>query len=212
MALSFGGTIPLKEFAAYSDLTKNGFALNGFTGDYSGGFFTQKKFGIGGNIRYASHPVEEKVVQALLAQELPDDFPLTEQPSYIPGFWKHISFLAGPEYTISQSKANIDLFVLSGINFILPPEMSTYAVNQNDYYKRKMEVRTVNLGFEAGCALRIHLNEYTSVRFHASWFISKCDGNIIHEMELQGEKTYNKEKYSCPINTLNGGIGITYRL
>jgi hypothetical protein len=202
----------MKDFASYTDLSKNGFALSGFTGDYSGGFFTQKKFGIGGNIRYASLSIDENALLELMAAEFPAEFPLSEQPSYTTGFWKYVAVLAGPEYTIPRNKANIDLYLMTGINFVLPPEMAVYAVNQDDYYERKTEIKTINLGLEGGCALRYHISEYTSIRFHASWFISTCYGDIIHRMEIQGDLTSDKNAYSCIINTLNAGIGIAYRL
>jgi len=212
MAISFGGNLPLKNFASYNDLTQHGFALNGFTGDYSGGFFLKKNLGIGGNIRYASNTLDEDALIDLLSEEFPIDFPLDGDPSYFSGFWKYISVLAGPEYTIQRERANIDLYMLTGINFVLPPEMSIYANNLDDYYNRSLEVRTVNLGFEAGCALRYHINTYTSIRIHMSWFISTCNGNIIKDKQVLGNKTSEKIDYSCPINTLNAGIGVAYRL
>ncbi len=212
MALSFGGSYPLKDFASYTDLTHHGFALNGFTGDYSGAFFSKKNFGIGGNIRYTSNSIDENALLDLLVSEFPDDFPLTDEPSYISGFWNHISLLIGPEYTIPTERVNIDLFVHSGITFILPPEMGVEAVNGDNYYNRKLEIRTVNLGLNIGCALRYHLSAFTSIRIHLSYFISASKGDIIKNMDIEGNTTSDREDYFCPINTFNVGIGIAYRL
>ena len=212
MAISFGGNFPLQDFAKYSNLTHNGFATNGFNGDYSGGFFRTKNLGIGGNIRYASNSIDDNALYELLLNELIEDFDLENNPSYFSGFWKYVSLLAGPEYTIPRERANIDFYTLAGINFVLPPEMSIYAETPDDYYNRNLKVRAVNLGFEAGCALRYHINEYTSIRIHASWFISTCKGDIIKERGLENERTTEKTGYSCLISTLNAGIGVAYRL
>jgi hypothetical protein len=212
MALSFGGNLPLKNFGSYSSLTHHGFALNGFTGDYSGAYFLKNKLGIGGNIRYASNSLDENALINLLAEEFRADYPLHNEPAYLAGFWKYISVIAGPEYTFPRERANFDLYMLTGINFVLPPDMSTYTSYLDNFYDRRLEVSTVNLAFEAGCALRYHLSFRSSIRIHASWFISTCKGDISKKIEVDGEKTSQKIDYSCPINALNAGIGIVYRL
>lgn len=212
MAISFGGNFPLQDFSEYSDLTHHGFATNGFNGDYSGGFFNGKNLGIGGNICYASNSIDDNTVYELLLAEFPEDFDLENNPSYFSGFWKYVSLLVGPEYTIPRERANLDFYTLAGINFVLPPEMSIYAETPDDYYSRSLEVRAVNLGFEAGCALRYHINEHTSIRIHASWFMSTCKGDIIKKRGLENERTSEKTGYSCLISTLNAGIGVAYRL
>jgi len=212
MALSFGGNIPLQDFAKDTRLTHHGFALSGFTGDYSGAFFLKKNIGLSGNIRYASNSVNENAILDLLAEGFPSDFPLSDEPSYITGFWKYVSVLTGPEYTFTSKRINFDLYTQVGLNFVLPIQMSTYAANFDDYYDRRLDIRTVNLAIEAGCALRYHLNAYSSVRIHLGWFLSKCKGEITEVMEVQGTRTSDNIEYSCLINSVNAGIGIAYRL
>jgi hypothetical protein len=212
MALSFGGNFPLQDFAKYTLLTSHGFALTGFTGDYSGAFFMKKNLGIGGNIRYASNSVDDQSIMNLITEEFPMEFPLNNDPSYLTGFWKYISLLAGPEYTFASDRMNFDLYAQMGINFVFPPEMNIHAENQDDYYDRRLDLRTVNLGMETGFAIRYHLSLYSSLRIHLSWFYSSCSGEIIKEMEIAGNKTSEKTRYTCTINTLNSGIGIVYRL
>lgn len=212
MAISFGGNFPLQDFAQYSNLTNNGFATNGFNGDYSGGFFNKKNIGIGGNIRYASNSIDDNIIYELLLDELLESFELENNPIYYSGFWKYVSLMVGPEYTFPGERTNLDLYTLTGINFVLPPEMSIYAETPDDYYYRSLNVRDANLGFEAGCAFRYHINEYTSVRIHTSWFISTCKGDITKEQGPEDERILEITGYSCYISTLNAGIGIAYRL
>jgi hypothetical protein len=212
MSLSFGGIIPISNFGSTANLSENGFALNGFSGDYSGAFFLNKYFGIGGNIKYASNSIDEPLVAVFLQNEAPIVSQDSTANSFRMGIWKQIAMTIGPEITFTTARLCFDLFALSGINFVMPPEMAINIETSNESYSRKLETPTVSYGFDLGIALRYHLSEKTSIRLHGSYFQSSIKGEITKILQEDNNETVTTDNYSCPIQTLNFGIGVVYRL
>jgi len=212
MSLAFAGSWPLHEYSQHQDLFCDGFALRGFAGDYSGAFFNRKNLGIGGSIRYTSNPVRDESILSLLANEIPNDLQFSEDPVYTVGFWKLVSVLSGPEYTFPRNNMNLDLYIRAGINFILAPEMDIYAQNTEGYFRRELDINTLNAGLASGGALRYHLNENTSVRIYADWFISSCRGEVTQTREFLDNKTETTSAYHFTIAIFSAGIGVVYRL
>jgi hypothetical protein len=212
MSIGFGGSWPLNDFSEHTDLYRNGFALTGFEGDYSGAFFNISKFGIAGNVRYISNALYEAPALELLAGEFPDDFPASEPPVYNMGFWKFVNVLAGPAYTLPFYNFNIDFYALAGIIFNLAPEMGIYAESPAGFYHRKMDVRTVNFGFQGGLAFRYHITARTSFRIYADYLISQAKGEVTTTTNILNNNTSSTTAFSCPVAIFNAGIGIAYRL
>jgi hypothetical protein len=212
MSLSFGGILPLGNFASSSDLQKDGFALNGFAGDYSGAWFLKKHLGIGGNIRYASNPVNEKTIADLLKNVIPDIFPDTLTPAIGIGYWRQVAITTGPEVTFGKGRINFDMYALVGINFVMPPDMLIHVTWNESSYSEKLTVRSVSYAVDLGAALRYHLSEKTSLRLYFGYFQSKAKGTMEHTIQIGEEQNTQNEKYNCPIRTLNAGIGLTCHL
>lgn len=212
MSLAFGISWPMKSFSEYSDLYRNGFALRGFSGDYSGAFFNKNNIGISGSIRYHSNPVDDEIILTFLSSEIPEDLPFAGTPVYRVGFWKFVSVFSGPEYTFPMKNMNFDLYIQGGINFILAPEMDVLAENTSGYFKRELDIKTLGAGFKTGGALRFHLNENSSVRLYADWFLSSCRGEVIQEINFPDNKNTSTNTYRCTIAIFNAAIGLVYRL
>ncbi len=212
MSLSFGGIIPISNFGSAANLNENGFALNGFSGDYSGAYFLNKYFGIGGNIKYASNSIDEPLVADFLRREAP----VISQDSTLNllkmGLWNQIALSIGPEITIPTDRWCFDLFTLGGINFVMPPQMSINIESEDETYTRELKTSTVSYSLDLGIAIRYHLSEKTSVRLHGSYFQSKIEGDIIKTLQEAHNETVITDKFSCSIQTLNFGIGVVYRL
>jgi hypothetical protein len=212
MSLGFGSLIPQGNYAASSDLTRNGFAYNGFTGDYSGAWFKKTPLGLGGNIRFSSNSINEQTAADLLRADIPDIIPDTSTPEIIVGYWKQVSMTVGPVITLSSDHFNFDMYTLGGINFTMPPQMQINVGSNNTKYSETLNPKTVHYALELGIALRIHLSEKTSFRLFADYFQSVAKGTIDSITTQEQEELFENKKYNCPIHSLNAGIGLAYRL
>jgi hypothetical protein len=212
MSLSFGGIIPLNNYKAVNDLSKNGYALNGFSGDYSGAFFFGKNTGIAANIKYASNSLNEEALWNSLVEETFNYFNDTTGFNYKTGMWNQVAVTIGPQITCPLGNFNLDLYTMAGVTFIFPPKASVYREINNTSYLRKLEINSVSYALDLGFAVRYHLNEVTSIRFHGSYSISHIKGNIYKKWVDDNIETSERILYSCPVNAINIGIGIVYRL
>lgn len=211
MSLSFGGTIPLNNYKAVKDLSKNGYALNGFSGDYSGTYFFGKYTGITASIKYVSNSLNEEALWNSLVVETYDYFNDTSGFSYKTGMWNQVAVTIGPQITFPLGNLNLDLYTMAGANFIFPPKASVYREINNTSYLRELEINSVSYVLNLGFALRYHLNELTSIRLHGSYLISHIKGNIYKKWVDDNIETSERMLYSCPVNAINIGIGIVYR-
>ncbi|MGD2034635.1 MAG: hypothetical protein PVF73_06255 [Bacteroidales bacterium] len=213
MSLCFSGSSPLGNFVATSDLQTDGFALNGFGGEYAGTFFISKFIGFGGNIRYTSNTISDNEVRQLLREEIPEDFPVENVQLGI-GLWKQVSFVAGPYFSLPFETFSLDAYTLIGFNFIMPPDMKISAVIDDETYFRNISVQSVSYALDLGLAVRYHLNDRYSLRLFAAYFQSKAKGKIKEEIDLEGDgiPDINETDQTMTIQSINYGIGIVYRL
>ena len=213
MSLSFGVGIPLGDFGRSDNLSKDGFAEQGFTGEYTGLYLLTDYFGLGGDIKYSSNGINVVRLRDRLEDEIPEDFPpdsFAITTNF--GSWKQVALMVGPHFTIPVSMINIDAYALAGINFVMPPEMEITAVTGDEEYLRTFSTNTVSYALDLGIAMRIHLNEEYSLRLYSSYFLSKSKGKIRKEIS-QGDITEPSESdYSGNIRSFHAGIGIVYRL
>lgn len=212
MSLSFGASIPQGDFVNTNNLLKDGFAEQGFTGEYTGLYLLTDYFGIGGNIKFSSNGVSSKL-RDRLEDEIPDDLPfdsLTITTNF--GTWKQVALMVGPHLTLPLSKINIDGYALAGINFTMPPTLEISAVIEDEWYLRTFSANTVSYALDIGIAMRIHLNEDYSLRLYSSYFLSRSKGKIREEINLGGSTDPSESDYSANIRSFHAGIGIVYRL
>jgi hypothetical protein len=212
MSLSFGGIIPIGKFGSINDLSENGFALNGFSGDYSGAYYLNKHLGIGANIKYASDAIDEPAAADRLWNDTPMISPDSGVYVFGMGMWNQVSITIGPQLSFSTGKIYLDIFAHGGINFIMPPELSVNVETDNESYSRIFETNSISYGINLGIAIRYHLSDQTSLRIHSSILSSHANGmirNIFYDGIME---TSENISYSCPIKTLNIGIGIVYSL
>jgi hypothetical protein len=213
MSLSFGVGIPLGDFGSSDNLTTDGFAEQGFTGEYTGLYLLTDFLGIGGNVKYSSNGISNSKLRTKLKDEIPEDFPIDSLAITTNfGIWKQIALLAGPHFTIPVSRINIDVYAMAGVNFVMPPKMEISAVVDNEWYLREFSANTVSYAVDLGFALRFHLNEDYSLRFYSSYFLSKSKGKIREEINQGGNSEPSESDFSGDIRSLHAGIGIVYRL
>jgi hypothetical protein len=212
MSLCFGGIKPLGSFTASDNLQKDGFSLNGFAGEYSGGWLLRNHLGLGANIRYASNPIDEDRLSELLLNEIPSFFADTLSPAIGITYWRQVSITTGPYITFGRGLFNFDLFVLGGINFVMPPKMNTNIESGTNSFSSKLESRTLSYALDMGMAFRLHLNDKTSLRLYCCYFQSHARGTTKQMLQIDREISTANIQYKCPIQTLNTGIGIAYRL
>jgi hypothetical protein len=212
MSLSFGGIFPVGSFASYGDLQKDGFSLHGFAGEYSGAWFIKKHLGLGGNIRYASNSINESIMSNLLIREIPSLFPDTLTPAVGITYWRQVAITAGPEITFGNQLFNFNLYALGGINFVMPPEMTVNIESNHISFSSKLNSKTISYALNLGIAFRLHLREKTSLHLYFSYFQSAARGTIEQVQKIDQDVTPVHIPYKCPVQTLNAGIGIAYRL
>jgi hypothetical protein len=213
MALSFGVGIPKSDFGSTDNLAKDGFAEQGFTGEYTGLYLLTNFFGIGGNIKFSSNAVNQTQLGSRLEDELPDDLPSDSLAITTNiGSWKQVSLMVGPHFTLPVSIMNIDVYALAGINFIMPPKIEISAVLDNEWYLREFTGNTVSYAVDLGIALRFHLNEDYSLRIYSSYFLSKSKGKFREELHEGAGVPPLESDFSGNIQSIHAGIGIVYRL
>ncbi|MBN2522511.1 MAG: hypothetical protein JXB24_04520 [Bacteroidales bacterium] len=212
MSLCFVGNLPLGNFSSTNNLTSDGFALNGFGGEYSGTYFITSNVGFGGNIRFTSNTIDDNAARTLLREEIPDDLPLENALLGI-GIWKQVYLVIGPYFSLPLPNLNFDAFALIGINVIMPPEMKITAFFDEVSYSRNFSVQSVSYAVDLGIALRYHLNENYSLRMFSSYFQSNSKGTVREEFDLDGDGNSDIEErdQSLTIQSVNLGIGIVYR-
>jgi len=213
MSLCFLVNQPMGNFSSTNALQKDGFALTGFGGEYSGAYFFKKHIGVGGNIKYTSNTMKDQPVRKLLRDEIPSVIPI-ENARFEIGLWKQVSLVAGPYFSIPFQNLYLDAFTLIGINFIMPPEMNISAVTDEASYNRSLSVQSVSYALNLGLALRYHLNYKYSLRIFSDYFHSKSKSEIREELDLDGDGTFDtiETARSVPIHSANFGVGLVYRL
>jgi hypothetical protein len=212
MSLSFGAAFPQSDFGSTENLSKDGFAEQGFTGEYTGLYLLTDYFGIGGNIKFSSNGLSNKL-RSRLEDEIPDDLPLdsiTITTNF--GSWKQVALVVGPHFTLPLSRMNIDAYAMAGVNFVMPPEMEISAIIDDEWYLRSFSSNTVSYALDFGIALRYHLNEDYSLRLFSSYFMSKSKGKIREEINQAGNLEPTESDFSSNIRSFHVGIGIVYRL
>lgn len=211
MSLSFGAGFPLSDFGSSEDLSKDGFAEQGFTGEYTGLYLLTDYFGIGGNIKFSSNGLSSKL-RSRLEDEIPDDLPDSLAITTSIGTWKQIALMVGPHLTLPLSKINFDAYAMAGINFVMPPEMEISAVIDDEWYLRNWKGNTVSYAVDFGIAMRYHLNEDYSLRLFSSYFMSKSSGKIRKEINQGANVEPTESDFSGKIRSFHVGIGIVYRM
>jgi hypothetical protein len=212
MSLSFGIGLPLGDFGNTDNLLKDGFAEQGFTGEYTGLYLLADFFGIGGNIKYSSNGLS-RMLRSRIEDEIPGHLPLDSLAITTNfGMWKQIALMIGPHFTLPVSKINFDLYAMGGINFVMPPKMELSAVIDDEWYLRSFSANTVSYALDLGLAMRFHLNEDYSLRLYSSYFISKSKGKIREEINQGINIESSENDFSGNIGSLHAGIGIVYRL
>ncbi|MBN1597493.1 MAG: outer membrane beta-barrel protein [Bacteroidales bacterium] len=214
ISLTFGLTKPLANFGGSSDPDSKGFALSGFAGDYSGAYFLTDYFGIGGDIKFTSNTLNETKLKDRLDEQLPPEFSGDLEYTYTLGIWKQVALLVGPQLTIPSDNLTLDIYALAGPNFVMTPDFEINAQVDETEFNRRLLSQDVSFGVDLGIGIRYHLSELYSVRIYSSYFISKAKGEIIKETLEENEElpVVEKTNFSLPIQSLNIGIGIVYRL
>lgn len=215
MALSFGAAIPQGDFASTEKLLNNGFALKGFTGEYSGAYYLTDYFGLAGNVIYASNSLDGDALSALLEQEIPDSIPSNSDAVLTIGIWKQISLTVGPQFTLPIStNLFLDAYALAGINFVLAPQMDLSVVVDDEWFYRTLKVQNVSYVFDLGVALRYNFNESYGLRIYSSYFQSKAKGTGLKQVSdaLGNDAVTEETDFSTTIQSIHVGIGLVYRL
>jgi hypothetical protein len=211
MALNFGISHPIGSYAANKDLMNEGFAVNGLTADYSGAYFLFRHIGIAGDIQYTSNGLDDQSAQSLLQQLPVMNLNSDTTISYDLGYWKHVSFMAGPQYTFSSGKLNVDLYVLAGLSFVMNPSVGITVTYYDQSYSHTTWPEYVRFGFDAGASVRYKLSDRYGIRLFASYFQSSGKGDTENELNIDAKQISIKSFYTN-VYTLNFGIGIIYVL
>jgi hypothetical protein len=211
MALTFGLSHPVGSYVANKNLRTDGFALNGFTADYSGAYYFMKHFAIAGDLKFTSNGIDVNSAENLLKQEIPLGTYSDTLISYQLGYWKHVSFLAGPQFTIGAGKFNIDLYALAGLSIVMNPTMDVTVIIDNQSYKRTTSPQYARFGFDVGTAFRYKINDNYGIRLFMSYFQTSAKGKIQDEVIIN-TKQVDIKSYSTNVCSLNIGIGVVYVL
>jgi hypothetical protein len=211
MALNFGLSHPLGSYSANKNLTTDGFAYNGLTADYSGAYYLNHYFGLAGDIKFTSNTINDPKVKNLLEGQIPLSSTGDTSITFQIGYWKHVSFLVGPQLTLSSGNVSADIFALAGLSVILNPSMGITVTVGDQSYRRTTSPEYARFGFDVGAALKYKLNDNYGIRLFASYFQSSAKGKIQDEV-IVNSRQINIKSYSTTIQTINIGIGIVYVL
>lgn len=213
MSLSFGTAIPLDDFGSSEDLSKDGFAEQGFSGEYTGLYLLTEYFGIGGNIKFSSNGLNTRKLRNQLESEIPEDLPVDSLAITTNfGSWKQVALMVGPHFTLPVSRINIDAYAMAGLNFVMPPEMEISAVIDDEWYLRNFTGNAVSYALDFGIAFRYHLSDDYSLRLYSSYFMSKMKGKGREEFKQGIEPETTETDFSGNIRSFHAGIGLVYRL
>jgi hypothetical protein len=215
MSLSFGASCPLGDFADNRYISENGFAGNGYSGEYTGAYFLKDNLALGGNIKYTSNPLDVVALGNLLEQEAPDSLFPNAPETFRTGLWKQITFLAGPHASLALApEFTADIYALTGINFVLAPEYEFMVTEEETWYSKSLTTRNVSYAMELGLALRYNLNDDYGLRFYGSYFLSQVKGSLHEVIKTSGtdDLLTTETAFSTTIQSLFAGMGLVYRL
>lgn len=211
MALTFGFSHPVGSYAASNNLQSEGFAINGLTANYSGAYYFLHRFGIAGDVKFTSNGINNTKVQNLLRQEVPLEITSDTTISYQLGYWTHVSFLAGPQFTLSIDKFDADFYAMAGLSVIMPPSMGINVTIGDQSFKRTSYPQYARFGVDIGAGLRYKLNDNYGIRIFASYFQSSAKSKIQDELTIDS-KEISIKSYSTRVYSINFGFGIVYVL
>lgn len=208
MALSFGGGIPMGDFAKSTDIYSHGYANTGFMADYSGAYYPIDYIGIAGSARFTSNLLKQDEVRRDLFALLPDGTPDDPNARLDIGKWDVISFTFGPQFTYPTSFVDIDIYALVGLNIVNSPKMELQVQDSGgDLVETSLTSQSARFGWDAGINLRFKLSESSGIRVFVGYQHSSVKG------ELRGSGIEGTpENYIPKIDLINSGIGLVYRL
>jgi hypothetical protein len=211
MTLNFGLSHPLNHYSANNNLSTDGFAYNGLTADYTGAYYLSRFFGFAGDIKYTSNTTDHSTIDSLLQHEIPLTSSGDTSISYQVGIWKHVSFLVGPQLSVTKGNFSVDVYALAGLSIIMNPPMGISVIINDQSFKRTTSPEYARFGFDVGASLRYKLNENYGIRIYASYFQSSAKGKIQDEVTIN-TKEITVKSYSTKVQTVNIGLGLIYVL
>jgi hypothetical protein len=211
MALNFGISQPVGSYSEATNLTSNGFAYRGMSADYSGAYYFKRWFGITGDLKFASNTINNQKVKDLLIQEVPISPESDTSISYDLGYWKHVSFLVGPQVTLAKGNFSADVYATAGLCVVMNPSLGINVTVGGESFSRSTYPQYLRFGFDVGTAFRLKINDDFGIRFYGSYFQTSAKGKIHNELTLTS-KQVDIKSYSTLVQTFNFGIGIVYIL
>lgn len=208
MALSFGGGIPMGDFAKHTNIYSHGYANTGFMADYSGAYYPIDYIGIAGSARFTSNLLKQNEVRRDLYNLLPEDTPVDPNARLDIGKWDVISLTFGPQFTYPTSIVDIDVYFLAGLNIVNSPKMELSAEDSSgELLSTSLTSQSARFGWDAGINLRFKLSESSGIRVFVGYQHTTVKG------ELRGSGSEGTPgNYVPKIDLINSGIGLVYRL
>lgn len=208
MSLTFGTASPLGDFKEASDITSDGFALQGFIGEYTGAYYYKNYIGLKGEIKFTSNLLNQSKAREKLDELLPE-LPDSIEADYTLSHWTQVGFFIGPQFTLPVGKLRIDAWILGGLNFIMAPEMEIRGTIDDEFIYYKLSDTKISFGFDTGLGLRYVFNESYGINLYTSYFQSKSKGEALKQVIDSGEEI---QDFTRKIHSFNVGIGIVYLL
>jgi hypothetical protein len=211
MALSFGRSFPLGDFAADQSSLENGFAYTGFLAEYSGAYYLRKYIGFGGALKFSDNPINEQAVLDDFTELIPENSTADSALDYNFGQWNIVSMAVGPNISYPLGRIAFEAYFYAGCNIIYPPGMDITAdLGADGIFSTSLETKNARFGFDTGLNIRYRLSESAGLKFIVGYQSSSVKGELIQHFS-NGQKDIRSD-YFCKIQLINAGIGLVYIL
>ncbi len=209
MGLGFGASLPGEEFANKSLYEDGGYALPGFTIEFSGAYIFDYYVGIAGTAAFNfNSPDRDQLgddIRDAITGTPPADVDVTLKMEN----WLYSNFMAGPLFTIPVWKLNFDLRAVVGLSFLMSPPWELYVVTPDEEFFESRSGQTVSFAWMLGTAIRINLNSTNAIRLSADYFRSKPSFKV-DENGLIGSIN-GKSSYDMNVSMVNISLGLAWR-
>jgi opacity protein-like surface antigen len=209
MGLSFGASIPGEDFALNSLTEGGGYALPGFTIEFTGGYIFDYYVGVAGSAAFSFNSPDRDALGDDIKDAITGTPPEDIEVSLKMENWLYSNLMAGPLFTLPVWRLNFDLRALAGLSFLMSPPWEIYVSTPSEDFFERRSGQTVSFAWMAGTAIRFNLNSTSAIRLSTDYFRSKPSFSV-EEDGLIGSIT-GKPSYDMTVSSVNISLGLAWR-
>ncbi|MBN1133142.1 MAG: outer membrane beta-barrel protein [Bacteroidales bacterium] len=216
-SISFGTSLPLGDYAATGDLSKNGYARLGPSISFDAAYFPVSYAGISARFGFGSnYGLRDSMMQDMIKHittktqnliNIPDEADIT----YGTGFWNYVNLFVGPHLSARPSqRLYLDLNILAGISIIKPPDHELIILFDDTEIYSRVSNPDLAFGYSAGAGLRYRFNAGIALKLAVDYYQSHTNFNYAFGLFRGAEEEIEPIHSDYSIKALELSAGLAY--